>query len=227
MLVKLDKENNRYSYTPTVYMDNNTESCEGLDLTKTYQVNYEFLNSKYKRTVFKDSGWRLLEGYSSTLNFLFDNPEWSDEDMRNLKIEVPKMVFTLYGTYLLKRSDFNKLFNHYKECFGPELGQIVKKGIKKGKGKDFEIVKNIMCMYIWKHFSGPESNQGDILTVIDTPQMKEGDFDEIRYRKEWKEQPITERLGLKTYEEFKEVILNEFGSLQKRYESSNLIRKVS
>ena len=228
MIRTLDKENNRYTHTPTVYMTDDGEFCEGIDLNQTYQVNYEFANSKHKRTVFKGSGWRLLEGYHQTLMNLFNDPEIDEKTMENFKIDIPKFTFVLYGTYLLKRSDFNRHFNNYKQTFGPELGRMIKNGIKKGKGENFEIVQHIICMYIWKHLKCEEREPNqNIINIVDLPQRKEEDFDDEWERKHWKTQPLTQRLELKKFEDFKSLILNEFGSLWKKYESSNPVREVS
>ena len=132
MISTLDKENNRINYTNTIVMGDGNYFSGGIDCQKIYKLIYQFDDTGHNREIIKGMGIHFSYDHQVCMNTLFDNPDW-DEETRSMLINmVPRMTTILYGTYLLRPKLFNKLFNEYKEnLFGPELGPIIKKGIKR------------------------------------------------------------------------------------------------
>ena len=153
------------------------------------------------------------------MNTLFDNPDW-DEETRSMLINmVPRMTTILYGTYLLRPRLFNKLFNEYKEnLFGPELGPIIKKGIKKGKGKENELVRQLVSTYIWNHINRRDDDDQDTLTIYDSPSYSEEQLEQLKNT--WKDSPLAKRRSIKSWDEYKIYLRN--GYLQPTWTTNNL-----
>lgn len=219
MISTLDKENNRINYTNPIVLGDGTVFSGGIDCQKIYKLNYQFDDTGHKREIIKGMGVHFCTDHQMCMNTLFDNPDWDEKTRSMLITMVPRLTTVLYGTHLLRPKLFNKLFNEYKEnVFGPELGPWIKKGIKKGKGEENELVRQLISTYIWSHINRRDDDDQDTLTIHDSPSCSEEYIEEIKNN--WKDSNLAKRFSIKSWDVYKTYLRN--GYLKPIWTTNNL-----
>jgi len=194
-------------------------SGEGLGLNEICSLTYSFKSTGYKRLLVSVKTRELLQRSYRLLNFVFSDmkPNGEYPDLLDIK-EVTQEFVTLYGTGLIDP----KLFRKLKQESNPIVWKIVNKSLKKRKGNDYEYVMDMMCCYLhWKirqnrnsyiNSEGKEDlRSSNHLQVIDH-LYKDVDKSSLTLEnnKDWKNQPIVERLKLKTFEEYQNLFRKGF-----------------
>ena len=194
-------------------------SGEGLGLNEICSLTYSFKSTGYKRLLVSVKTRELLQRSYRLLNFVFSDmkPNGEYPDLLDIK-EVTQEFVTLYGTGLID----TKLFRKLKQESNPTVWKIVNKSLKKRKGNDYEYVMDMICCYLhWKirqdrnsyiNSEGKEDlRSSNHLQVIDH-LYKDVDKSSLTLEnnKDWKNQPIVERLKLKTFEEYQNLFRKGF-----------------
>ena len=196
-------------------------SGEGLGLNETCSLTYSFKSTGYKRLLVSVKTRELLHRSYRLLNFQFSDMKENGEypDLLDIK-EVTQDFVTLYGTGLIDPQLFRKL-KQEKKC-NPIVWKIVNKSLKKRKGNDYEYVMDMICCYLhWKIRQNRNTyinskrkedlRTSNHLQVIDY-LYKDVDKSSLTLEnnKDWKNQPIVERLKLKTFEEYQNLFRKGF-----------------
>jgi len=222
MLSRINEETKKQEWigvlTGTDIDSDDVISGEGLGLNEICSLTYSFKSTGYKRQLVSVKTSELLNRSYRILNIEFSDmkPNGEYPDMYDIK-EVTQLFVTLYGTGLIDP----KLFKKLKED-NPIIWKIVNKSLKKRKGNEYEYVMDMICCYLhWKirqnsksyiHSEGKDdlrtSNHLQVIDYVNKDVDKS--FLTLENNKDWKNQPIVERLKLKTFQEYQDLFRKGF-----------------
>jgi hypothetical protein len=197
-----NKETKEWIVVVTGEDENNLENSvtgDGIRNDDTYELNYQFKKTGFKRNLLKVKGIDLTKSTQRILNQIFSDCE----SLGDVKREVQSFV-VLLGTKLLNPFHYRKI----KKDYPPEIVRIVERG-SKGKRDEYFYLQDILSTYLYLKYVEERGNMENVctnsVTIVDTLGVVDKK-DEEHLKNTWEEQPITERLGLTSFDEFMKVM---------------------
>ena len=197
-----NKEEKEWIVVVTGEDKNNLENSvtgDGIRNHDTYELNYQFKKTGFKRNLLKVKGIDLTISTQRILNGIFSDCE----SLGDIKREVQGFV-VLLGTKLLNPFHYRKI----KKDYPPEIVRIVERG-SKGKRDEYFYLQDILSTYLYLKYVGERGNKENVctnsVTIVDTLGVVDKKNEE-HLQNTWREQPITERLGLTSFDEFMKVM---------------------
>lgn len=214
MLSVINKETKKQEWITVVTgSDINSDDCfsgEGLGMNDRCSITYKFKNTGYKRELLNVNGKVLIRRSNRVLNSCFSNkkPDGEYPDIMDVK-QVTQEFTQLYGTGLIDPVLFRKMKN---EC-NPEHWNIVNKSLKKRKSVENQMVMDFICCYLhWKirqnsklYISSDDKEELRTSNHLEVIDYLHKDVDEnwiLGMKDSWKNQPIVERMKIKTFKEY-------------------------
>ena len=193
-----NKEKKEWIVVLTGEDKNNLEDSvtgDGIRNDDTYELNYQFKKTGFKRNLLRVKGFDLTKSTQSILNGIFSDCD----SLGDVKRELQGFV-VLLGTKLLNPFHYRKI----KKDYPPEIVRIVERG-SKGKKEEYFYLQSILSTYLYLKYVEERGNMEKVctnsVTIVDTLGVVDKEYEE-HLKNTWKEQPITERLGFTSHEQF-------------------------
>ena len=187
--------------------ENHLVNCvtgDGVLIDETYSLNYKFEHKLYVKNLLTVNGMELINRTRDVLRLFKD-----EEDLGIIK-NICSEFMVLYSTGLMDK----KRFNSIKRGSQKEIVKVVERSLK-GKKQDLYSINCYLCCYLYIQLKNREESESGhkeliVVDVIDQPnKIFSQDLKET-----WEEQPITQRYGIKTFEDFIEFFKKGFLKLE-------------
>ena len=170
----------------------NLDSEEGIIPEEVYTLIYEIVGRSNSVSI-QFTGEELLS-YAPAIYR-------SGEDFDDLRRK-QNLFVTLWATYRIDKKEFTKLFRKYNRDFRREFKKAIKTVNSPNNG-----LRSDLAVYFYIKLTGqPDDEKGKQVLRLTDCRLTEKMINELKDT--WQQQRITKRLNIKSFEEFKSLIVD-------------------